>query len=171
VATGWEWERLPAGGPDLTEEVENLDQRVSDLEDAPGGGGGPPHAARLALAFENGGTIAQWQLYPLGGTTYATYNPWGGSTAVGAVEFPLLWAPSAGTYTIHALYDVDRDLLFTIRIRAVDGTWTTLRTETLDLLESEASFTVALGAGEALGLHVAPVGNSTVSINYIELFT
>lgn len=34
---GWDWETPPAGGPDLTDEVEALDDRVTALEGAGGG--------------------------------------------------------------------------------------------------------------------------------------
>lgn len=127
-----------------------------------------PYAARLSNAFEAGGTLLQWQSYPTI-TSIATYLQFPGSSAVGFYEFPLVYSVAGGTYPVVVIWSGDVDILATIRVRATDGTWSTLRTETLLSAQNRQEFSVVLAAGESYGLHFAPSGG-TVNLGYWELF-
>lgn len=127
-----------------------------------------PYAARLSNSFESGGTLNQWQSYPTI-TSTATYLQFPGSSAVGFYEFPLVYSVGGGTYPVVVIWSGDVNILVTIRVRATDGTWSTLRTETLLSAQNRQTFTVALAAGESYGLHFAPSGG-TVNLGYWELF-
>lgn len=133
-------------------------------------GGGPPHAARLTMAFEAGGTIAAWQGYPLISTGSVSYAPYGGTRAEGAADFATLIASQAGTYTVSFVYDADDDIQVAVRVKPSGGAYSRLRYETLDLADNSASFTVVLAAGDSLSLHFAPAGGGSVALTYWEVW-
>ena len=134
------------------------------------GGGGPPHAARLTMAFEQGGTIAAWQGYPLIATGSVSYAPYGGTRAEGAADFATLIANEDGTYRVSFVYDADDDINVAVRVRPSGGSYSRLRYEVLDLAENSASFTVDLTAGDSLSLHFAPASGGSVALTYWEVW-
>ncbi len=143
----------------------------SQLTNLPGGGGdGPPHAARLTMAFEGGGTIAAWQGYPLIATGSVSYAPYGGTRAEGAADFAVLIAKGAGTYTVSFVYDADDDIKVAVRVKPSGGAYSRLRYETLSLNDNSASFNVDLPAGGSLSLHYAPASGGSVTLTYWEVW-
>jgi hypothetical protein len=138
----------------------------SGLTGLPSGGG---HAARLTIAFETGGSIAEWQGYPVW-TNGVTYGPYGGTRAKGAADFELVAAAAAGDYPVQIVYSTDTAILVTIRKRAANGTWSDYGTQTLATADNRKNFTVTLAAGEGYGLHFAPVGGGSAGLNYFEVW-
>lgn len=142
----------------------------SGLTNLPGGGGGGGgHAARLAIAFETGGNIAQWQGYPIL-TSSVTYSPYGSTKAKGAADFELVAAAAAGDYPVQIVYATDTDILVTIRVRSALGVWSDYGTQTLGTADNRKNFVVTLTAGQSYGLHFAPVGGGSAGLNYFEVW-
>jgi hypothetical protein len=138
----------------------------SGLTGLPSGGGG--HAARLTIAFETGGNIAQWQGYPIL-TSSVTYYPYG-TKAKGEVDFELVAAAAAGAYPVQIAYSTDLDILVTIRLRAANGTWSDYGTQTLTVASHRKNFVVTLADGEGYGLHFAPDGGGVAGLNYFQVW-
>jgi hypothetical protein len=131
-------------------------------------GGG--HAARLTIAFETGGNIAQWQGYPIL-TSSVTYYPYGSTKAKGASDFELVAAAAAaGDYPVQIVYSTDLDILVTIRVRSALGVWSDYGTQTLGTADNRKNFVVTLAAGEGYGLHFAPDGGGVAGLNYFEVW-
>lgn len=161
---GWDWETPPAGGPDLTDEVDALDDRVTALEEA----GGGSTSLQLRTQFVSGGAIYSFKLRPVisGAVTYAPHS---GSTAVTDEDAPLIFSAAGGVFPIRVEYDCDVDLTITIRKRSSGGTWSTAGTQAAALADPVKSFDVTLAAGEAFDLHFAGAGG-TMTFLYFRVY-
>ncbi len=134
-----------------------------------GGGGAGTTELRLRTLFVTGGSINPFKIRPvLSGEV--TYSPYSGTTSATDNDTALIHSVSGGTYLVRLEYVAGGDLTITIRIRASDGTWSTLRTESAEAAGPTKTFEIVLAVNEGFDLHCAYTAGGTINFTYFRAY-